>query len=69
LHGLSHAKEPARGDKSSAYLTAAHCRLVRAHISPNHAGKGVDAYKDDELFRLLRTGQNGKDIPGGPMAE
>jgi mono/diheme cytochrome c family protein len=58
------------GDKSSAYLTGGALQgWFAPNISPNHAGKGVDAYKDDELFRLLRTGQNGKDIPGGPMAE
>jgi mono/diheme cytochrome c family protein len=58
------------GDKSSAYLTGASLQGWYApSIAPNHNGKGVDAYKDDELFTLLRTGQNGKDIPGGPMAE
>jgi len=58
------------GDKGSAYLTGASLQGWYApSIAPNHDGKGVDAYKDDELFTLLRTGQNGKDMPGGPMAE
>jgi len=58
------------GDKSSAYLSGASLQgWFAPPITPNHNGRGVDAYKDDELFRLLRTGANGKDIPGGPMAE
>jgi mono/diheme cytochrome c family protein len=58
------------GDKASAYLSGASLQGWYApSVVPNHNGKGVDAYKDDELFTLLRTGQNGKDIPGGPMAE
>jgi len=58
------------GDKSSAYLAGASLQgWFAPPIKPNHDGKGPDAYKDDELFRLLRTGQNGKDMPGGPMAE
>ena len=58
------------GDKRSAYLAGASLQgWFAPNVAPNHNGKGVDAYKDDDLFRLLRTGQNGKDIPGGPMAE
>ncbi len=58
------------GDKTSSYLAGASLQgWFAPSIVPNHDGKGVDAYKDDELFTLLRTGQNGKDIPGGPMAE
>ena len=58
------------GDKRSAYLAGASLQgWFAPSIVPNRNGKGVDAYKDDELFTLLRTGQNGKDIPGGPMAE
>jgi mono/diheme cytochrome c family protein len=58
------------GDKRSAYLTGETLQGWRApSIAPNHEGKGVDAFKDDELFALLRTGQSGKEIPGGPMAE
>jgi mono/diheme cytochrome c family protein len=58
------------GDKSSAYLTGGALQgWFAPSIAPNHAGKGVDAYQHDALFRLLRTGANGKDIPGGPMAE
>jgi mono/diheme cytochrome c family protein len=58
------------GDKRSAYLTGETLQGWRAsNIAPNHEGKGIDGYKDDELFALLRTGQSGKETPGGPMAE
>lgn len=58
------------GDERSAYLTGETLQGWHApSIAPNRDGKGVDAYKDDELFALLRTGQSGKEIPDGPMAE
>lgn len=68
--GVCHTPKNLLGGDTSAYLTGASLQgWFAPNIAPNHNGKGVDAYKDDELFTLLRTGQNGKDIPGGPMAE
>ena len=58
------------GDKDSAYLTGGALQGWNApNIAPTRGDKGIGSWKDDELFTLLRTGQSGKEIPGGPMAE
>jgi mono/diheme cytochrome c family protein len=69
--GVCHTPKNLLGaDVRPAYLTGATLQNWHApSIAPNHNGKGVGAYKDEELFALLRTGQSGKEIPGGPMAE